>query len=343
MTRELRMGLLKMLPGLLISAFFLWWTFRGFKLATLESIRLVAPLWIVGLVAGTCASYWLRSYRWWRMMRSAGSKLNTCFRVLITSLAANNILPLRIGDVMRIFTYAPDLNASPSVILSTVILEKLLDIFTLVLLLVATVHTGKGLPPKTRMLVRTLLVISGGGLIVMVVGARALVRPIKAVFAKLPPSLAKLAKIEHWLLLALDAIRQIGIVGMVWLFCLSLVIWLCESMLYFSAMRMIGLQASTGATLDWGAPLQAVSLANFAFLVPSAPGGIGPFEWACQNALRLHSVSSSAAGLFGLLIHLWLLVTITGVGGAMFFVHRLHQARRKPLLEEIEELPAELP
>ena len=340
MTREHRVGLLKMMPGLLISAFFLWWTFRGFKLEVLESIRLAAPVWIVGLIAGSCASYWLRSYRWWRMMRSAGSRLSTCFRVLITSLAANNILPLRIGDVMRIFTYAPDLNASPSVILSTVILEKLLDIFTLVLLLVVTVHTGKGLPPKTRVLVKTLLGISGGGLIVMIVGARALVRPIKLVFAKLP---AKIGRLENWLLLALDAIRQIGIVGMVWLFCLSLVIWLCEGLLYLSAMRMIGLRTATGAQLDWGAPLQTVSLANFAFLVPSAPGGIGPFEWACKNALQLHFVSPSASGLFGLLIHLWLLVTITGVGGAMFFAHRLHRSRRKPLLEEIEMLPAEMP
>jgi uncharacterized protein (TIRG00374 family) len=339
-TREHRMGLLKALPGLLISSFFLWWTFRGFKLAALESIRLVAPLWIVGLIAGTCASYWLRSYRWWVMMRSAGSRMRTCFRVLITSLAANNILPLRIGDVMRIFTYAPDLNASPSMILSTVILEKLLDIFTLVLLLVVTVHTGKGLPPKTRVLVKTLLVISGGGLIVMVVGARALVRPIKAVFEKLPE---KVGKVEHWLLLALDAIRQIGIAGMAWLFCLSLVIWLSEGLLYLSAMRMIGMQTTTGGSMDWGAPLQTLSLANFAFLVPSAPGGIGPFEWACQNALRLHFVAPSAAGLFGLLIHLWLLVTITGVGGAMFFAHRLHRARRIPLMEEIETLPVEMP
>jgi uncharacterized membrane protein YbhN (UPF0104 family) len=334
------MGLLKTLPGLLISAFFLWWTFRGFKLATIEGIRLVAPIWIVGLLAGTCASYWLRSYRWWRMMRSAGSKLRTCFRVLIISLAANNILPLRIGDVMRIFTYAPELNASPSVILSTVILEKLLDIFTLVLLLVVTVHTGKGLPPKTRILVKTLLGISGGGLIVMIVGARALVRPIKALFAKLP---AKLGKIEHWLLLALDAIRQIGIVGMAWLFCLSLVIWLCEGLLYLSAMRMIGLRTASGAPIDWGAPLQTVSLANFAFLVPSAPGGIGPFEWACKSALQIHYVAASSAGLFGLLIHLWLLVTITGVGGAMFLAHRVHRARRKPLIEEIETLPVALP
>jgi hypothetical protein len=277
------------------------------------------------------------------MMRSVGTRLRTCFRVLIVSLAANNILPLRIGDVMRVFTYAPDLNASPSVILSTVILEKLLDIFTLVLLLVVTVHTGKGLPPKTRVLVKILLVLSGGGLIVMVAGARTLVRPIKAAFAKLPASLARLGKIEHWLLLALDAIRQIGIVGMVWLFCLSLVIWLSEGLLYLSAMRMIGLKTALGVPLDWGAPLQTVSLANFAFLVPSAPGGIGPFEWACQNALKLHYVAPAAAGLFGLLIHVWLLLTITGVGGAMFFMHRLHQARRKPLLEEIVTLPAELP
>ncbi len=340
MTKERRMNLLKTVPGLLISAFFLWFTFRSIKLDQLKSLRLVAPIWIVGLLAGTCASYWLRSYRWWVMMRHSGSRLRTCFRVLITSLAANNILPLRIGDVMRIFTYAPDLNASPSVIMSTVLLEKLFDILTLVILLVITAHTGNGLPAKTRLLVRTLMLISGGGLIILIAGARTLERPIKAVFARLP---AKLSKIEHWLLLALDAVRQIGFVGMIWLMVLSLVIWFSEGLLYLSAMKMIALKTATGGQLDWGAPLQTVSLANFAFLVPSAPGGIGTFEWASQNALKIHNVSPGEAGLFGLLIHVWLLVTITGVGGAMFLAHRLHRSRRKPLIEEIETLPAELP
>jgi uncharacterized membrane protein YbhN (UPF0104 family) len=108
-------------------------------------------------------------------------------------------------------------------------------------------------------------------------------------------------------------------------------------------MKMIALKTSTGGALDWGAPLQTVSLANFAFLVPSAPGGIGTFEWASQNALKIHHVAAGEAGLFGLLIHVWLLVTITGVGGAMFLVHRFHRSRRKPLMEEIETLPAELP
>ena len=74
MNREHRLNLLKMIPGLLISAFFLWWTFHGFNVKDLENIHFTAPLWIVGLLAGTCASYWLRSYRWWVMMRSAKSR-----------------------------------------------------------------------------------------------------------------------------------------------------------------------------------------------------------------------------------------------------------------------------
>jgi hypothetical protein len=334
MNREHRLNLLKMTPGLLISAFFLWWTFRGFNLNDLESIHFTAPIWIIGLVAGSCASYWLRSYRWWVMMRSAGSRLRTCFRVLLVSLAANNILPLRVGDVMRIFTYAPDLNASPSVILSTEILEKLLDILTLALILVVTMHTGKGVSHHTRVLMKLLLLVSGGGLIVMVAGARTLPGPIRKLFARLP---AKLGKVEHWLLLALDAIRQIGLWGMIWLFVLSLVIWFSEGVIYLSAMRMISLRT------DWGAPWQTVSVANLSFLIPSSPGGIGPFEWACKSTLVLHGATPSAAGLFGILIHAWLLVTITGVGGGMFLVHRLHRARRKPLSEELETLPAELP
>ncbi len=342
MTRERRLGLLKMLPGLLISAFFLWFTYvrrnaagvRGFNPDDFRGLRLVAPVWIVGMVAAGCLGYFVRSYRWWRMMRSSGSRLRTCFRVFMTSLAANNILPLRIGDVMRIFTYADDLHASPSFIMSTLLLEKLLDIFTLVLMLVVTIHTGSGVSAHTRVLAKVLLVVSTGGLILMVAGARVLVGPIQAMFRRLP---AKLGKLEHWLLLALEAVRNIGILGMVWLFVLSLVAWGCEGLMYLSAMRLIGL------VTDWGGPWQTVAVANLSFLIPSSPGGIGPFEWACKSTLVNHGATASEAGLFGLLIHLWLLVVITGVGGGMFFVHRIRRARREPLLDEVDALPAELP
>src|SRR5580658_1088552 len=138
-----RRNLYKTIPGLLISAFFLWYTFRGISFEQIRALRLVHPAWILGVLGFTLASYTLRCVRWTQMVPRAALSIRAhfivCARVLMTSLAANNILPLRIGDVMRIFTYANDLGTSPSIILSTVILEKLLDIFVLVLMFVSTV------------------------------------------------------------------------------------------------------------------------------------------------------------------------------------------------------------
>jgi hypothetical protein len=112
-----------------------------------------------------------------REQRSIRAHFLVCARVLITSLAANNILPLRIGDVMRIFTYAGDLGASPSIILSTVILEKLLDIFVLVLMFVTTV--GRVATPQLRLIANISLAISAIGLLVRLVEDRAWARPAR--------------------------------------------------------------------------------------------------------------------------------------------------------------------
>ncbi len=335
MKRESRLNLLKMLPGLAISGFFLWWTFRGIDVAELKSVRLVSPEWIAGVVFFSIAGYTLRTYRWWRMLRSVGSRFTTCGRVFMTSLAANNILPLRIGDVMRVFTYAGYLNGTPSIILSTVILEKLLDIFTLAILFVLTMHTGQGVSRHLRVAAEVGIVVSTAGLLVLVFGARTLEGPVRKLFARTKNE--KLAKVEHWVLLALDCIRQIGVVGTMLLVLYSFLAWFCEGLLYVSAAHLVGLQT------DWAGPWTAVAQANLSFLIPSSPGGIGPFEWACKDALMRHGATEASAAIFGLLIHAWLLVSITGVGGAFFLAHRAHRAMRKPLLEEIETLPAELP
>jgi uncharacterized membrane protein YbhN (UPF0104 family) len=233
-----RKNLIKTLPGVLISLFFLWYTFKGISFRQMSALRIIHPWWIVGVVVFTFGSYTLRCVRWTRMMRSTKAKFSVCARILLTSLAANNILPLRIGDIMRVFTYAGDLGASPSVILSTVILEKLLDIFVLVLLFVT--FMGPNVAPHSRQLAETLLAISSVGLVVLLVGARALESASRRLFARLPQS-PKLAKIENWVLLALGCIREIGVVGSLLLLVQSFVIWGCEGMIFVSAIRAIGL------------------------------------------------------------------------------------------------------
>jgi hypothetical protein len=331
-------NLFKTVPGLLISAFFLWYTFRGISFNQVLALRAVRPNWVLGVLGFTFAGYTLRCVRWSQMMprgqRSIRAHFLVCARVLMTSLAANNILPLRIGDIMRVFTYAGDLGASPSVILSTVILEKLLDIFVLVLMFVATV--GRIATPHLRPIANISLAISAIGLLVLLVAARGLQAPIQRLFTRLPAG-PKLTKIEHWITLALDATGRLGVTGSLLLLFETAVIWTCEGMIFASAIFLLGVP------VDRIAPWLAVSFANLSYLVPSSPGAIGPFELAVKTSLANHGASVGLAAVFGLAIHAWMLVSITGAGGIIFLTHRIRIHNHKPLFVEIEQLPTELP
>jgi uncharacterized membrane protein YbhN (UPF0104 family) len=331
-------NLLKTIPGLIISAFFLWYTFRGISFNQILALRAAHPAWILGVLGFTFASYTLRCVRWSQMMprghRSIRTHFLVCARVLMTSLAANNILPLRIGDIMRVFTYADDLNASPSTILSTVILEKLLDIFVLVLMFVSTV--GRIATPHLRLIADISLAISAIGLLVLLVAARSLQAPIQRLFTRLPAN-PKLAKIERWITLALDATGRLGITGSLLLLLQTVIIWTCEGMIFASAIFLLGMP------VDRIAPWLSVSFANLSYLIPSSPGAIGPFELAVKTSLVNHGSSIAQAAIFGLAIHAWMLISVTGAGGIIFLTHRIRIHNHRPLFVEIEELPTELP
>lgn len=326
--------LIKVVPGLLVSAFFLWYTFKGISFAHIRALRIVHPVWILGVLGFTLLGYTLRCVRWTQMMRFTGARFAVCARVLMTSLAANNILPLRIGDVMRIFTYAPDLGAAPSVILSTVILEKLLDVFVVGLIFIATM--GRDLPAKIRHGADIAVLVSVVGLLIFMLAAAHLEGPLRRLFAKLPAN-KLVQKVEHWVLLAVDTLRQQGVGGNLLLLLQSFMIWFCEGMIFLAGIHLVGLGT------DVLGPWEAVSFANLSYMLPSSPGAIGTFEWAVKSALASHGTPQAQAAVFGLAIHAWMLISITGAGGLIFLIHRFKIHNHKPLLEELETLPDELP
>ena len=330
-------SLWKTLPGFVISGFFLWYTFHNVSYRQLISLRFAAPVWIAGIAVFLVAGYALRIHRWWWMLRRNGSaKFSVCARVLLTSFAANNIMPFRVGDFMRIFSYADDLGSNASVILSTVMLERLLDIFSLLLIFVLTMGHGRSFPTHhVRALAETLLGGVSLALLVLILGARVLEDPVKRLIQKLPAN-ATIKKMENWFFLALDAIRQIGILGTLWLVLESLAVWACEGMIFVSAARLLGIAT------DLYGPWQALAASNLSYLVPSSPGAIGTFEAAAKLAMVNHGADPATAVLYGLLVHAVVLITVTAAGGVLFLWHRYHRALRKPLSEEMATLPAEI-
>ena len=107
--------------------------------------------------------------------------------------------------------------------------------------------------------------------------------------------------------------------------------------IFLSALRLLGL------SVDDIAAWLSVSFANLSYLIPSSPGAIGPFELAVKSSLAGHGAAQSQAALFGLALHAWLLLSVTGAGGLIFLIHRARIHNHTPLLAEIDSLPEQMP
>ena len=337
----------KVLPGIAVSAFFLWRALRSLRYPEVRALHCAPRQGMAGRLLFLFASYGLRVYRWWFMLRRSGApSVGVCARVLLTSFAANNVLPFRIGDFLRIFSYAGDLGASSSTILSTVILERLLDIFTLLAFLVALlVGAGQTLPPFVLKghafdllhVASPVLAACALGLMVLLFGASLLQRIVQGVVARFKAG-PRTARLERWALLLFDAVLNLSFAGRLLLLASSVVIWLCEGMIFLSAAHLLDVVVRPRG------PWLALSLSNLSFLLPSSPGAIGTYEFASQFSMVSQGAQPTISALYGLLVHLVGFFSVTAVGGAAFFLHRL---RRKqpvpPLTEELAELPLRLP
>ena len=337
----------KLIPGFAISAFFLWRTIKGIHYDDLRSLHVVHPVWIAVLTVFLLGSYTLRIYRWWFMLRRSGAAgFGVCSRVLLTSFAANNVLPFRIGDFLRVFSYAGDLHASSSTILSTVILERLLDIFTLLLILVTLLlGASHALPPvmvrghewNVLHFAEPVLLLCALGLMVLLFGAPLLQRVVEAVVRRMPHG-ARTEKLQRWALLLFDAVLKLSFAGRLLLLVSSVVIWLCEGMIFVSLARMLAI-----AVLPRG-PWLAVALSNLGFLIPSSPGAIGVYENFCKAAMTSQGAAPGISGIYGILVHVVVFFSVTIAGGVAFLAHRMARgAASRPLRADLADLPLELP
>lgn len=338
MTPQQRRNLLKTVPGFLISGGFLWYTLRNVKFARLREVQLVEPVWMLVATAFLVAGYTLRSHRWWLMLRaSSRAKFSACARVLMTSFAANNIMQLRVGDILRIFSYATELDSNASVILSTVVLERILDVFTLLLLFVLTMGRNSTLiSPRAQVGVRVALLGVSGAVLVLLLAAGKLKSPFRK-FLNLLPHPGLVGKIEAQLFSALDAIAIISVPVRVALVLESFILWACEGMIFVAVARALGIVS------DRIGPWQALAFSNLSYLLPGSPGAVGTFEFAAKLAMISHGAAETPAVAFALVVHIFILLTVTAAGGIMFLSHRPRRAPHPSLSQEVEELPSQLP
>lgn len=260
----------------------------------------VPTSWILAAVLTDIAVYCVQGWRWNLLLSPVGSlpKLRT-MQAIYVGLFANELLPLRPGEVIRSFLQARWSGVPFSVVVSSVVIERLFDgIWLIASFFVASFFVQ--LPE--------LLVVGSRILAVLLVGIGCLLA--FAIFAK--------EKAERWIQ------RTIWAQGFHHL--LAALTSMSQSPSFYRSFLLSGLylalQAAPIYFLSSGFNL-GLSLGECAILLviirlgavpPQAPGNVGTFQWLVVIGVMLFGVDRETAIGYATLLFLVITVPLWMVG-----------------------------
>jgi uncharacterized protein (TIRG00374 family) len=126
---------LKILTGVCVSIVFIWLTLRQIDIK--KSFELIAGVKYFVLIPGVLVyvfTYILRSVRYYYILLPLKkTKVFDNFPYTIIGFFTNNIIPLRLGDLIRAKITGEHLCVSRSSVLATIVIERLFDVIMFVL------------------------------------------------------------------------------------------------------------------------------------------------------------------------------------------------------------------
>ena len=300
----------------------------------------VAPavaLYLVGVV--------FRTMRWQILLRHIKQISNRrLFPVVVIGYMANNLLPMRLGEVVRSYYLGEREQISKSSALATIFIERVFDALTLLLFVavvalfvpVSGVAVGFGeqwgVAPLLLAAALSLPFVAAFGVMLLLSRwpgktrsvATALMKPLPERF----PHERAIHIVDYFLagFAPLKSLRTIAL-----LFALSVPVWGFETGLFY----LIGFSFGFHHIYDnlWhlmAAMVLVTALANIGSSIPSSPGGIGLFELIARETLvllPLAVVDRSDAAAFAAVSHFALLLPMIILGQAFLWAGNLSLRR----------------
>ena len=304
----------KMWLGLGVTALFLGLFFWRTDLPDLaDALAQANYWWVVPAVAIWFVSAAVRSLRWHYLLRRLTNLSTTAlYPIVIIGYMANNLLPLRTGELVRAYVLGERHKVSKMSTLGTIAVERVFDGVVLVafLLLAGAIL---GLSSELRGLAAVMALAFALLLAVFVYVASSPDRAgrwAERLIGLLPRALRQQAqRLADSFLSGLQCIQSPYVVSLVLV--TSLVAWLLEALMYY----LVGLSFHIGE--GFAAYLMVAAAANLAITLPSASGGIGPFELLAKETLTFLGVGSAVAGAYAVALHGLLLLPVI-VAGLLF-------------------------
>lgn len=305
--------ILPLILGGLVSVLFFVWALRGVKWnKVMQSWAQIQWGWACLAAAAYLVGMWLRGLRCaWilRPYRTISSWHGT--QLVLIGYAANNILPARLGELVRSYALTRREKVDYGISLSTLLMERILDGLAIVGILwfAGSFISKRAWIDEIGWVAGSIFV---GAMIVVLLarlGAGFYKRLLAWGTGLLPGGLG--SKVESFGLRLFDGThclqwdrRLPGILGM------SVLIWLVEGSMFAIMLKAFGWPMS------WLAAYLAMSITNLGVLVPSSPGHLGTFHAFCSKVLVVVGVVATKSDALGYAaaVHLFQLVPVTLLG-----------------------------
>ena len=295
------MRYLRVLLGLVISAVFLVLAFRGVEFREMgEALGEANYLWLAPATACIVASIGLRAVRWRLLFYpQTDLRLSSLFGSLNVGYLVNDVLPLRLGEVVRAYLVSQLERVGVAHALSTVAVERVLDMLV-TLGFLAAVMPFVTLPEGAAAKVAVVSIIAVGALLVMLVAGAVrewVHRLARLITGRLSQRHGDrlhglLDSFLHGFAVLSTPRVAVPVLG------LSIVIWALAALGLYFVLFAFHLYLSPAA------PLFVLALVSLSFAVPASPGYVGVFHLAVVSALKPFDVDGATALSYAFVAHL---------------------------------------
>lgn len=302
----------KQLFGIAISFIFVYFAFRDINLEEfIESIKEGEYIWVLPALTALVASFWLRGYRWKIILEPVKEvSIRSAFSATMIGYMANNILPFRIGDLIRLVALSKEANVSKAAALGSVVIERIFDLLMILAIFGIALFAYPNLPQWA---------VAAGyfavGLFAILIffsffarnNVEALVRFNKKFIYKFSDKVAE--KSEGIIRSFSDGLKVIhNVKDLLWLVLVSIALWLISILWVWFTLEIFDFD------LPISAPFLVIIFIMFAVSIPSAPGYVGTFHGFVIAALMFMGVDADAARASAVVMHATNYIPVTVIG-----------------------------
>lgn len=276
-----------------------------------QALQKARFLYVIPCAALLLLGLWVRALRWQHLL-SDGLVFWRAFHIMNVAYLVNSLLPLRIGEVARAYLAT---RAEPPVpvlkSLSTVIVERLLDLLAVVLLVAVGLVLGS-VPEQLRYAGAFFGIAGLAGFLFLVLLSRQRElahRLLRITIGRFV--LLQRLSLREWLDQFLDGLLPLARRD-------TLVRALCLTVLGWALSVASGyvLMYTFYETASWAATCLYIAAAAFAIAVPAVPGSLGTYELSIILALDALGLGepSTRAVMFAVTVHAVNLLVHVGTG-----------------------------